>query len=206
MELSNDTLHGLNLLNDTNRIPDAIFDPFLQFTAQKLIQHSASSSSSASFDAGDADAGVLKEAGAALSTLLLEAAKHDASSTDLLEALEEGDEFVGGVDDRWEAVGKKYEEIKPKLRQILGSIGRHFPTVTEAGWQLDYVVRDSLVDRRGETRFIVAMSGPTDGPTDGQTEGRTDGQIRFACTVEQLQDLVAKLKNACKGLERIAQS
>lgn len=217
MELSDLTLRGLNLFNNAELIPDKTFRNLLDFTARKLLnQYSTSSNDSdgadekcsaaddAAADADDAtidgvDKGVLKEAVAALSTLFLEAAKHDVSSTEMLETLEESlerlvdDACIRSLDDRWEAVGKRLEDVKPELRSRLESIGGHFASVTEAGWKLEFVVRDNVVDRRGDVRFIVTL------PSD-------KGEIRFAATADQLQDLVTKLKNACKGLEKVAQS
>lgn len=192
MELSEVTLKGLNLLKEIDLISDETFQSFVELTSQKMI-HPASSSAATSVDfhstAGDTNEGILKEVGAALSTLFIEAAKHDSTPTDLVEALEENADIP---DERLEFIAKKYEETKPKLRSMLGSIGRHFATVTEAGWKLDYVVKTNLAESYGEARFSVTLSGPT------------EETVRFVCTTEQLQDLVAKLKNACKSLDRIS--
>jgi len=208
MEVSGLTLRGLNLLNNAKLIPDNSFEHLLELTGRKLLDQKSTSLDDAIVDApafaaaeGNAvEKGVLKEACAALSTLFLEAAKYDVSSTEMLEVSEEGlerivddDERNSSLDDRWEVIGQKYEEIKPELRTRLASIGGHFSVVTEAGWNLEYVVRDNVVDKRGEVRFIVTL------PSD-------EGKIRFAASADQLQDLVGKLKNACKGLEKVAQS
>jgi len=217
MELSESTVKGLSLLNDVDLIPDDILPAFLRFTARSLLDDETIGDSDADakdeLDTTRFANGVLKEASAALSTLFLEAAKHDLTSTELSDALDEEDDVEDEVvvgsrraylnDERRESVVKKYEALKPRLRGNLASIGRHFPLVADAEWKLECVVRDNFVDRRGELRFVVTLRG-RDGEEGGQTDvGQED--IRFACTVEQLQDLVAKLKNACKGLERIVQ-
>jgi len=225
------TANGLALLNDNSLISHELFESLLTFTVDNLLHSPNAASVSAPNDAAldpiahlaGASRGAAKEAGAALSTLLLEAAKHDLTSTELSSALEDEDEGVVGEDtptgsglqrpflmeERREAVVGEYERIKPHLRRSLASIGKHFAVVTEADWKLECVVRDKFVDRRGDVRFVVTLSGPSDRRDEASSEAeeREVRQVtKFACSVDQLQDLVAKLKNACKGLERVTQT
>ena len=235
MEISALTAKGLALLNDASLISQELFESLLTFTVDNLLRSPNAASITGPTRDHDATVdpiaqlagasrGAAKEAGAALSTLLLEAAKHDLTSTELSSALEDEDEGVDQddrptgsglqrphlIDERREAVVGEYERMKPHLRRNLASIGKHFEVVTKAEWKLECVVRDKFVDRRGEVRFVVTLRGPSedheDGSSDGSERGEAGPVTTFACNVDQLQDLVAKLKNACKGLERVTQT
>ncbi|XP_011407515.1 PREDICTED: COMM domain-containing protein 3-like [Amphimedon queenslandica] len=80
--------------------------------------------------------------------------------------------------DRIEALVTLYNNNKAKLRARLGRIRSSFPYLIDVNWRLDYYIKEG----------------------DGKKK-----DVIFSCTQEQLQDLVGKLKDASKSLEKFSQ-
>merc|ERR1712136_318509 len=180
MELSEDTKTALKHLNDSLLLPDDDLNRLLDLVVERITK------STRQTEDPKGEPG-LKALAAALATLLLEAAKRDASGRDVLDLLE------NLVDEpRAERLVKKYEDSKARLRLMLGSIGSCFTQINDVHWTLDYVVKGSYQECHGEPRFTIGLTG------------LMGEEIKFICNSEELQDLVSKLKNACRSLEKFA--
>merc|ERR1712150_455789 len=68
-----------------------------------------------------------------------------------------------------------YTKAKPQLRIQLSCTGNNPPHIVDVDWRLDYHVKSNNLEQK---------------------------DVQFACSQDQLQDLVGKLKDACKSLER----
>eukprot|EP01106_Pelomyxa_sp_JSP_P015863 TRINITY_DN563_c0_g1_i1.p1 TRINITY_DN563_c0_g1~~TRINITY_DN563_c0_g1_i1.p1 ORF type:complete len:111 (-),score=26.93 TRINITY_DN563_c0_g1_i1:139-471(-) len=91
-----------------------------------------------------------------------------------------------------------YERRAAQLRRNLSRTTFHFPQVVALDWRLDYYIKSSSIERAPAPVFFVRL-------TTLETGGK-QGLVEFTCTWEELQDLLNKLKDAAKQLERSAQS
>ncbi|XP_035228005.1 COMM domain-containing protein 3-like isoform X4 [Stegodyphus dumicola] len=115
-----------------------------------------------------------KTAYSSLLSFLLEAAKHDADPMSLSSVLEE----CRMDSSRISMFQNKFQENKDKIQSQLSRIGRSFDHVIDVKWRQDYVIKNPLTNSTDD--------------------------VTFACSMEQLQDLVLKLKDATKCIERNA--
>eukprot|EP00123_Amoebidium_parasiticum_P005752 comp16873_c0_seq1/m.15361 comp16873_c0_seq1/g.15361 ORF comp16873_c0_seq1/g.15361 comp16873_c0_seq1/m.15361 type:complete len:174 (-) comp16873_c0_seq1:81-602(-) len=65
------------------------------------------------------------------------------------------------------------------------------PMLTDVSWSLDYTVRSRPIARQQAAEYTVTMA-------------TTNGNVAFACTVEELQDLVNICKEALNSAQRHA--
>ncbi|XP_057399803.1 COMM domain-containing protein 3 isoform X2 [Balaenoptera ricei] len=78
------------------------------------------------------------------------------------------------------------------------SIGRSFPHITDVSWHLEYQIKTNQLDKMYRPAYLVTLNVEN-------TDSRSHPEISFSCNMEQLQDLVGKLKDASKSLERATQ-
>lgn len=188
MDLSEDILDGLQLLGDTARIDDVSFQDLVRSTCQCLLNEEDMK------DGSGSDSGVLKQAHVGLATLLLEAARQDKHHTTLGHTLEE---CKCGAD-RILFVENTYKEYKNHLRLLLSNTGTSLPHIVDVDWKLDYLIKSSQSEKVGKPVYSISLK---------TEQGNEDGlkNVNFTCTMEQLQDLVGKLKDACKCIEKASQ-
>jgi len=196
MEFSPQVSAGLQTAGDSVHIPDDAFLTILQHTVSCILE-SRESSHSKIYDhqqISQVDKVALQQSHAALATLLLEAAKHDAQSTAISSVLED----CKFSTDRIAEFNQVYSQNKQQLRIMLSSIGSRHPHVVDVDWRLDYYIKNNNMDKLNETIFLIKMK------TEEQGKDKLK-DVQFTCTQDQLQDLVGKLKDACKSLERASQ-
>ncbi|ELT99250.1 hypothetical protein CAPTEDRAFT_221549 [Capitella teleta] len=189
MELSPEVSRGLQLAGDTAHIPDKLYTKLVSYACDVLLEPSQCGPVP---DAG-ADAGCVKGALAALSTLFLEAAKHDINTDSLSHTLEDS-KFSN---DRIEIFSKKFLAKKHGLRALLSSIGNFPPHIVDVDWRIQHYIKNDCLNRVCQPLFLI----------DLKTEKSDAGEqsVQLACNQEELQDLVGKLRDACKTLQRTAQ-
>uniref|UniRef100_A0A3P8W094 COMM domain-containing protein 3 n=1 Tax=Cynoglossus semilaevis TaxID=244447 RepID=A0A3P8W094_CYNSE len=111
---------------------------------------------------------------------------HTATTTFILEVVKHNSdkstissclEDLSFSTDRIEIFYTAYQTHKKELSRLLASIGRQAPHINDVSWRLEYHMKK-----------------------EGSSE-----DVSFTCTVEQLQDLVGKLKDAAKSVERAGQ-
>ncbi|KAJ7375769.1 COMM domain containing 3 [Desmophyllum pertusum] len=106
--------------------------------------------------------------------MILEAVKMDCDSSIISSVLED----CKWGSDRIEYFTKHFLDWKPDLEALLARTGSSFPHVVDVDWRLDYYIKEV-----------------------GKAQGK---DVQFSCSMEQLQDLVGKLKDACKSIEKAA--
>ncbi|XP_040448206.1 COMM domain-containing protein 3 isoform X2 [Falco naumanni] len=126
-------------------------------------------------DLKDIDPTVLKHCHAAAATCILEAGKQKADISAISTCLEE----CKLDKERIEQFCTEYQKNKDALEILLGSIGRSPLHITDVSWRLEYQIKNN--------------------------DSGSHPDVSFSCTMEQLQDLVGKLKDAAKSLERATQ-
>ncbi|PNJ24580.1 COMMD3 isoform 2, partial [Pongo abelii] len=100
--------------------------------------------------------------------------------------------------ERIELFCTEYQNNKNSLEILLGSIGRSLPHITDVSWRLEYQIKTNQLHRMYRPAYLVTLSVQN-------TDSPSYPEISFSCSMEQLQDLVGKLKDASKSLERATQ-
>lgn len=178
-------LGGAAQLDDTTfkNLALLAFDTAVKGEQQK------SSSSVMKKVAGDPTA--VKSLAASLLSCVIEAAKNDLSGQELGAALRDS----GLADDRAKLVADAFDSKKTKVRSALGLVGLSFPRVIDVGWRLDYQLRSSSTGKVRSQLYLITLRTM-------DAHGR-EGEKQFTCTVEQLQDLLAKCEDAKAQVDRV---
>ncbi|KAG8234145.1 hypothetical protein J437_LFUL014512 [Ladona fulva] len=188
MEISNQVSEGLKVLGSPSKIDDDLFRSYLEAAVISLSSAEKMSeikiNSTAEVDG--------KVAYASLLVVMVEAARHDVDSTSLASILEE----KRFDPPRLDKVLKLYSVVKHKLQAQLSGIGSFPPHVVDATWKLDYVIKSDNLEYKSGPQYLVNLL--TEVPGGGEKK------IQFACTMEEMQDLVGKLREAAKLMEKVA--
>ncbi|XP_024370384.1 uncharacterized protein [Physcomitrium patens] len=151
---------------------------------------------------------LIKKLYSALACLFVEAAKSNASEGSLVKFLSGRS---GVSESQAEIVARIFVDGKERLRKDLSRTG-DFSSISRlkgVDWRLEYRVASGdegeeqgtgphrAPPRRDLLYHVVLKTGEK---VEG---GEANGQAAFACSVEQLQDMVSTLKDACKAVERI---
>jgi len=139
------------------------------------------------------EAATLKQAYAGLVTMILEAVKVDCDSSSISSVLED----CKWSSDRIEYLSKHFLDCKPDLEALLARTGSSFPHIVDVDWRLDYYIKNNQMDKVNKPTYLIILK--TEEP--GKKQGK---DVQFSCSMEQLQDLVGKLKDACKSIEKTA--
>uniref|UniRef100_T1J4Q3 COMM domain-containing protein 3 n=1 Tax=Strigamia maritima TaxID=126957 RepID=T1J4Q3_STRMM len=191
MELSKRVIGGLQLVGDSSRISepcflqltDSVFFNLLKINDQKDITVLSKTHST--------DVAVLKQSYAALLTVTLEAAKLDLDPTTLNSIL---DDKLST--ERCATFISRFKRYKSKIRVQLSSISHTLPHIVDAAWRLEYCIKSNIVERIDESSCLISLK------TEKYGQEETE-DVTFSCNPEQLQDLVSKLKDAVKCMERM---
>jgi len=138
------------------------------------------------------DAALAKQAYSSALSLAYEAAKHDTTAEELSPLLEEAKMNA----DRVKYFTQLFMQSKDQIRRQLSLRTFQMNTVTNVKWRLDYYIKSNAVDKARQPVYFITLE--TKNPGDN-----TKGEINFTCSLEELQDLVGKLKDATKQVERL---
>lgn len=136
---------------------------------------------------------VIKQLYSALACLFVEAAKNDASTKSLVVFL---CGKCGVSEPQAEVVAGVFGNGKERLRAELGRTGDYSSIAHLKGvdWRLQYRVAEREDEAQRDLLYHVVLKTDEGGESNAKTA--------FVCSVEQLQDLVSTLKDACKAVER----
>lgn len=193
MELSQSTLRGLQVAG-LSSIDDKAFSRLSQLAIQAALGNINPETVKDDPKIAKLDQAVAKESFSALMTVILEAARTDTDATSLSSILED----CKFAPDRIDAFKTLYIENKPQLRANLGRVRSSLPHIVDVDWRLDYYIKSNQMERVDKPVYLIGLK------TEKSDEVQTK-EIQFACTQEQLQDLVSKLKDASKCLEKFSQ-
>lgn len=191
MDLNPSAMEGLQILGDSTVIPDKAFGSVIDDafdTALGLYSEN-------DIKAPGIDSTCLKQCCYGLLTAIYEAEKCNADQSSISTSLEE----CKWTPDRVEFLLKKYEEHKDEIQAELARIGTSFPHVVDVDWRLDYYLKNNHVEKVNAASYLISLKTQEPGEKEGQ-------DVQFSCSLEQLQDLVSKLKDATKCLEKSCQS
>ncbi|KAL7373216.1 hypothetical protein ABVT39_001535 [Epinephelus coioides] len=192
MELSESVQRGLQSLADPSAFDHSSFQVLLDVSYRSLLSSHGDPGVLDQPELKHIDQILLKQNHAAATTFVLEAVKQNADKSTISSCLEE----LTFSAERIEIFCSTHQKRQKELEHLLASIGRCPPQITDASWRLQYHVKNGQVDKVNEPFYLISLNTENEGSPE---------DINFTCTVEQLQDLVGKLKDAAKSVEKASQ-
>uniref|UniRef100_A0A673BEL7 COMM domain-containing protein 3 n=1 Tax=Sphaeramia orbicularis TaxID=375764 RepID=A0A673BEL7_9TELE len=192
MELSESVQRGLQSLADPSSFDHSGFSVLVDVSFRSLLSSHSDPGVLDQPELKQIDQILLKQSHAAATTFILEAVKQNADKSTISSCLEELTLSAERIDVFYSA----YQKHKKELERLLASIGRRPPVITDVSWRLQYHMKSAQVDKVNEPFYLISLNTEKDGAPE---------DINFTCTVEQLQDLVGKLKDAAKSMEKASQ-
>ncbi|XP_071454457.1 COMM domain-containing protein 3 [Hetaerina americana] len=187
MEISNQISEGLKHLAVASKVDDDTFRSFLE-NSMVVLSNPEKLNEINVTQSGDSE---VKAAYAALLTVLVEAARHDTDSATLCSLLEE--KKLDSI--RIDKILKLFGIVKPKLQAHLSGVGSFPPHIVDTYWKLDYLYKSDNLEYKSGPRYLINLVT--------EVAGVGEKKIQFACTMEEMQDLVGKLREASKLIEKI---
>ncbi|XP_076667620.1 COMM domain-containing protein 3 [Andrena cerasifolii] len=188
MELSKDTIEGVTNILNTSIITEDNFSQILDTAVSHVCDNSVGAK--CIIKAADSKAGSEKKIFADIMCLFVEAARHDLDEESLRNFL-----CRASIDgDRSRKLCEVYSSKKKTIQSRLELIGINPRHVVDVDWRLDYRVKLDTCDSLGVPLYHVRLS---------TKEHETINHITFSCTIQQLQELVFKLKDAIRYSEKL---
>ncbi|RDD42602.1 COMM domain-containing protein 3 [Trichoplax sp. H2] len=193
MEVSKKVLEGLETCSNSSYFSDRAFQDLCQITLGILLKENAESDLEKTTSlASISDKSILKQAYASLITFIVECARVDATSATVNTMLED----CKFTPERTSCFTSIYFQHKQQVRQILGGVSFRLPHIVNTEWRMDYVIKNNSLEKINAINYTINFK------VEDQNESRKD--VQFCCSVEELQDLVWKLKEAVKAVERFS--
>ncbi|XP_027032581.1 COMM domain-containing protein 3 [Tachysurus fulvidraco] len=194
MELSDSVVKGLQSLSDPASLDlksftiftEAAFRSLLSFPTENVFDYP---------ELKNNDQALLKHCHVAATTFILEAVKQNADRSTVCSCLED----LRYDGERVEAFYALYQKNKANLEKLLSSIDRCPPHITDVSWRLDYCIKNSHVHKVNQPSYLISFN------TENGGNNGASSKLNFSCSLEQLQDLVGKMKDAAKSVERATQ-
>jgi COMM domain containing 3 len=227
VQLTTEVRKGLKVLDtfsldQVKDLVDIALSVLLRESEESVLQECESLSSVASQSS-------VAQAYAAVVAVAIESAKRGIAGLALREVAEESVSVSANADVLVSEISAKIGQ----LRQTLARTSHHFPHIVDVDWRLDYVVRNDSVSTVNKPQYFISLDterphrfDANDGNDDSLSSSSSSlssssssstsssssssfsepphDRIEFACSLEQLQDLVDKLKDACKQAERVS--
>lgn len=188
MELAKEVIDGLANIQNSNILPEETFLQLLDVIVSYICKKIGDGKSIASIYPSKSD--LVKAAVASISCLFIEAARHDYDEESLKIFLH--NEHINGQ--RIEKLCSTYSNNKQDIQTQLELTGDNISHIVDVDWRLHHCVRIStcstdmpIYNIRMSTRKCNEMK-----------------YVTFTCTVQQLQELVYKLKDAVRHIEKIS--
>ncbi|XP_072234348.1 COMM domain-containing protein 3 [Leuresthes tenuis] len=192
MELSESVQRGLQSLADPSTVDQGGFQVLVDASFRSLLSSHGDPAVLDQPELKRIDRIQLKQIHTAAATFILEAAKQNADRSTISSSLEE----LTFSTERIEIFYGTYQKHKKELDRLLASIGRRPAQINDVSWRLQYHTKSGQLDKVNEPFYMISLSTENGGSSE---------DINFACTTEQLQDLVGKLKDAAKSVEKASQ-
>lgn len=188
MELSKDIIDGLiNILN-ANIITDDIFLQILDMATLYIYENPAEIK--CVIKTVDSKPILSKKIFADVVCLLVEAARYDLDEESLQNFLN----LLCIDKKRTNKLCEVYINNKTAIQSQLELIGSNPPHIVDVDWHLDYCVKLDTCNSLGVPLYHVQFT---------TKEHETTNHVTFSCTIQQLQELVFKLKDAIRYSEKL---
>jgi len=191
-------LKGLGLLGNPKEIADSAFKPIVEFSFGIILQKTDESKLNEHAVLSKTDPINVKHCYSSLVSFILESAKINADPLILKGVLEQ--ENVDSQ--RIEFIVNLYSNTKEAIRILLSTTNFHYPHITGIDWRLDYFIKSNSMEKVNNPVYMISLE--TKKSKQLGTDGNDTENVEFTCTLEQLQDLLNRLRDAAKQVERSA--
>ncbi|KAM6900260.1 COMM domain-containing protein 3 isoform 1-T1 [Xenentodon cancila] len=192
MELSECVQRGLQSLADQSSVDQSSFQVLVDVSFRSVLSSQGDPAVLDQPELKHIDRILLKQIHTAATTFILEAVKQNADKSTISSSLEE----LTFSAERTEIFYNTYQRHKKELEHLLASIGRRHAQINDVSWRLQYHMKNGQLDKVNEPFYLLSLNTENQGSSE---------DINFTCTMEQLQDLVGKLKDAAKSVEKASQ-
>ncbi|OAD56641.1 COMM domain-containing protein 3 [Eufriesea mexicana] len=188
MELPKDTIEGLiNILN-TSIVTDDNFSQIVEMAISYIYDNPTEIK--CIIKTSDSKPTLTKMVFADVICLLIEAARHDLDEESLKNFLN----LIYIDEKRIMKLCEVYTNNKTAIQSQLELIGNNPPHIIDIDWHLDYCVKLDTCNSLGVPLYHVQLS---------TKKHETINHVTFSCTIQQLQELVFKLKDAIRYSEKL---
>lgn len=194
MDLPQSVIDGLGLTGDSVHIADKQFKRLIDRACSGVLEPTERNSLENDPMFEKVDKAVLKEVYASIVSTIIEAAKQDVEPASLSSLLED----CKFTSERINVFNTVFQERKSLIQILLGNVGTSPPHIVDVDWRLDYYIKNNHLEKVNEAVYLISLKTEVPGKSDLQ-------EVQFSCSLEQLQDLVGKLKDATKCLEKVGQ-
>lgn len=125
-----------------------------------------------------------------LMTLVVESVKNDLQN-DQIELVLDDCDFLPN---RKDAFLQVFSANREPLQKKLASFGVKTPKIVDLCWRLDYHLKNNKTHKVNALNYTISLK---------QADGDS---IAFQCSKEELQNMISKLKEAAKIMERTSQA
>jgi len=192
--LSEEVLKGLSLLGQGELAQPAAFKALVDVTLETVLRLKPATAVLEHKALANIDRIALKQGHACLAALFLVSAR-DASDADTVRGTLEEQRVPGALAAiAAERFAARRDELRALALRPVSSV--RCPRVVDVEWRLDYVVKERALDHVNAPVFFVRLHTLL-------PDGNRD-KVDFTCSIEELQDLVSKLRDAAKQTERSA--
>ncbi|XP_043472231.1 COMM domain-containing protein 3-like [Leptopilina heterotoma] len=174
--------HGINLLNNET------FDQVLEFAVLQICEETTEKSLSQIYGSKP-DA--VKSAYSGLTSLFVEAGRQHFDKEKLSATLKDSQLNAQQINKICEAYDVNREQFQRKLQVIGGGL----PHLVDVNWKLDYCIKSNATDTNGTPIYLISLQTIKHGEAK---------YLKFTCTLQQLQDLLHKLKDAMRHMEKLS--
>ncbi|XP_058800268.1 COMM domain-containing protein 3-like [Phymastichus coffea] len=136
---------------------------------------------------------IVKTAYADITKLLMESARNNATVEELRTLLNYTDLNKILINSFCDA----YENHQKEIQENLETVGNSLSHIVDVEWQLDYCIKSNVHNPAGIINYHLSLSTMKNGTIE---------HIKFTCTQQQLQELVYKLKDATRHVEKLTSS
>ncbi|XP_041824251.1 COMM domain-containing protein 3 [Melanotaenia boesemani] len=192
MELSESVQRGVQALADPSVVDQNSFQVLVEASFRSLLSSNGDAAVLDQSELKHIDRILLKQIHTAATTFILEAVKQNADKSTISSSL---DELTISAE-KIEVFCSSYQKYRNDLVHLLGSIGRRPAQINDVSWRLQYHTKSGQLDKVNEPFYLISLNTENGGSSE---------DINFTCTTEQLQDLVGKLKDAAKSVEKASQ-
>ncbi|XP_011138156.1 COMM domain-containing protein 3 [Harpegnathos saltator] len=189
MELAKEIINGLANIQNSNSLPEETFLQLLEIIVSYICKNINDTKSIATIYPSKSD--LVKAAFANISCLFIEAARHDYDEESLKTFLH--NEHISGQ--RIEKLCNIYINNKQDIQSQLELTGDSIPHIVDIDWRLHHCVKFSTCRSTSVPIYNMQMT------TKKCNEVK---HVTFTCTVQQLQELVYKLKDIVRHIEKMS--
>ncbi|EAL65512.1 hypothetical protein ACTFIW_001570 [Dictyostelium discoideum] len=190
MNLSEDVLKGIETLSDEKLINDSVFKHIIDTCFLVILKKKTESDLFDNKAVSSVDTIALKQTFSAFIVFILESMKINYDQSSISDLLEEHKLSSSRID----FISNYFKEYRVAIRKHLSVTNFHFPHIIDVNWRLDLFMKSNAVEKLNTPVYLINLTT--------EQEENVKGKVQFAATLDQLQDLVFKLRDAQKQIER----